>query len=233
MTNRHVILRRVDGELRMQVHLVSDGGQPELSSLGLSSNLGVGRWRPTPFFCPQLSRRQRHAIIRKNSCVLTMKLRIIATGGTFDKHYDPLTGNLYFRDSVLPAALQRARIAEDCVFEPLLALDSLDMQDEHRQQVLQACRYSAQSQIVVVHGTDTLRETAAVLGRAQLDKTIVLTGAMVPYRIDDSDAFFNLGFACAAARIAKPGVYIAMNAQLFDWDNVRKNRELGRFEALR
>ena len=162
-----------------------------------------------------------------------MNLRIIATGGTFDKHYDPLTGNLYFRDSVVPGALQRARIAQDCVFEALLALDSLDMKDEHRQQVLQSCQRAAEAHIVVVHGTDTMRETAAVLGSARLDKTIVLTGAMVPYLIDDSDAFFNLGFACAAAQLAKPGVYIAMNGQLFDWGNVKKNRELGRFEALR
>lgn len=163
----------------------------------------------------------------------TMSLRIIATGGTFDKHYDPLTGSLYFRDSVLPGALQRARIAQECVFEALLALDSLDMLDEHRQQVLQSCLRSIENHIVIVHGTDTMRETAAVLGAAQLEKTIVLTGAMVPYLVDDSDAFFNLGFACAAARLAKPGVYIAMNGQLFDWDNVKKNREQGRFEALR
>ncbi len=173
------------------------------------------------------------AIMEKTSRTLTMSLRIIATGGTFDKHYDPLTGNLYFRDSVLPGALQRARIAQDCVFEPLLALDSLDMQDEHRQQVRQACQRSKEDRIVVVHGTDTMRETAAVLGAAKLDKTIVLTGAMVPYLVDDSDAFFNLGFACAAARLSKPGVYIAMNGQLFDWDNVKKNREQGRFEVLR
>ncbi|MEO0316995.1 MAG: hypothetical protein RL404_672 [Pseudomonadota bacterium] len=165
--------------------------------------------------------------------ILTMSLRIIATGGTFDKHYDPLTGHLYFRDSVLPGALKRARIAQDCVFEALLALDSLDMLDEHRKQVLQSCQRSTEDHIVIVHGTDTMRETAAVLGAAQLNKTIVLTGAMVPYLVDESDAFFNLGFACAAARLSKPGVYIAMNGQLFDWDNVKKNREQGCFEALR
>lgn len=166
-----------------------------------------------------------------------MSLRIIATGGTFDKHYDPLTGNLFFRDSVLPAALRRARLAQlgepACVFEALLALDSLDMQDEHRDRVAHACHQSVQNRIVVVHGTDTMRETAAVLAAAQLNKTIVLTGAMVPYLVDDSDAFFNLGFACAAAQLAQPGVYIAMNGQLFDWDNVKKNREQGCFEALR
>ncbi len=162
-----------------------------------------------------------------------MSLRIIATGGTFDKHYDPQTGQLTFRDSVLPAALQRARIAQDCVLEPLLALDSLDMDDRHRQQVLQACQRSPEDRIVIVHGTDTMGETAAVLGQARISKTIVLTGAMVPYLVDGSDAFFNLGFACAAARLVGHGVYIAMNGQLFDWDNVTKNHELGRFETLR
>jgi len=173
------------------------------------------------------------AIMDKNFPVLTMSLRIIATGGTFDKHYDPVELPEIDVGGRHPGALQRARIAQDCVFEPLLALDSLDMQDEHRQQVLHSCQRSAECRIVVVHGTDTMRETAAVLGAAALDKTIVLTGAMVPYLVDDSDAFFNLGFACAAARLASPGVYIAMNGQLFDWDNVQKNREQGRFEALR
>ncbi len=161
-----------------------------------------------------------------------MTLRIIATGGTFDKHYDPLSGKLIFADSVLPGALQRARIAQDCVFEPLMAIDSLDMQDHHRQQVLQSCRQSAEARIVIIHGTDTMRDTAAVLGAAALAKTIVLTGAMVPYLSHDSDAFFNLGFACAAAGLVPHGVYIAMNGQLFDWDNVTKNRGQGRFETL-
>lgn len=162
-----------------------------------------------------------------------MSLRIIATGGTFDKHYDPQTGQLIFQDSVLPGALQRARITQDYVFEPLLSLDSLDMDDSHRQQVLQACQSAPEERIVIVHGTDTMRETAAVLGAVTMEKTIVLTGAMVPYLIDDSDALFNLGFACAAAQLAMPGVYIAMNGQLFDWDNVTKNRAQGRFDTLR
>ena len=162
-----------------------------------------------------------------------MSLRIIATGGTFDKHYDPLTGNLVFRDSVLPSALQRARITEPHVVEPLLALDSLDMNDGHRQQILKACERSPEAQIVIVHGTDTMRETAEVLGHASLAKTIVLTGAMVPYLIDASDALFNLGFACAAAKLCGHGVYIAMNGRVFHWDDVQKNRAAGIFENLR
>jgi L-asparaginase len=162
-----------------------------------------------------------------------MTLRIIATGGTFDKHYDPLTGELVFRDSVLPSALVRARITEAHVFEPLLALDSLDMNDAHRQQVLEACKRSHEDHIVVVHGTDTMRETAEVLGHAALAKTIVLTGAMVPYLIDDSDALFNLGFACAAATLCAHGVYIAMNGRVFAWNDVQKNRAAGIFVNAR
>jgi L-asparaginase len=160
-----------------------------------------------------------------------MSLRIIATGGTFDKHYDPLTGQLVFGDSVIPSALARARLTQPWQFEALMAIDSLDMQDAHRQQILAACQRSEQTRIVIVHGTDTMRETAELLGQAQLNKTIVLTGAMVPYRIDGSDAQFNLGFACAAALLSEAGVYIAMNAQVFPWHAVHKNRSAGIFEA--
>ena len=160
----------------------------------------------------------------------TMSLRIIATGGTFDKQYDPLSGQLVFGDSVIPAAMARARITLPWQFEPLMAIDSLDMQDAHRQQILAACARSDETRIVIVHGTDTMQQTAAVIAHAQLPKTIVLSGAMVPYRIDDSDALFNLGFACAAASLCRPGVHIAMNAQVFAWDQVRKNRSAGIFE---
>jgi L-asparaginase len=160
-----------------------------------------------------------------------MSLRIIATGGTFDKQYDPLSGQLVFGDSILPSLLERARITVPCRFEPLLALDSLDMQDVHRQQVRAACARSEEDRIVIVHGTDTMRETAEVLGSEGLAKTIVLTGAMVPCRIDGSDAQFNLGFACAAAMLCEPGVYVAMNGQIFPWNAVRKNRSAGLFEA--
>jgi L-asparaginase len=162
-----------------------------------------------------------------------MSLRIIATGGTFDKHYDPLTGHLNFRDSVLPEALDRARLILPVVFESLLALDSLDMQDSHRRQIREACERSAEDRIVIVHGTDTMPETAQVLGRSELNKTVILTGAMVPYRVAQSDALFNLGFACAAASLAAAGVYLAMNGQIFPWDDVMKNRDQGVFQPLR
>ncbi len=159
-----------------------------------------------------------------------MSLRIIATGGTFDKHYDPLNGNLIFKESVLPAALGRAHLTVPVRVQALLALDSLDMQDSHRQQIRKACEQSDEDRIVIVHGTDTMTETAQVLGHPDLRKTIVLTGAMVPYQIAGSDALFNLGFACASATLAAPGVYIAMNGQLFPWNDVMKNRAEGIFQ---
>ena len=159
-----------------------------------------------------------------------MSLRIIATGGTFDKHYDPITGQLVFVDSALPEALARARITDQASVEPLMAIDSLDMNDTHRAQILSACERSAEHKIVIIHGTDTMRETAQVLGRAGLQKTIVLTGAMVPYRVASSDALFNLGFAVAVTQLNAPGVFVAMNGRFFSWDKVRKNKTDGIFE---
>ncbi len=108
-------------------------------------------------------------------------------------------------------------------------MDSLDMTDVHRQNILQSCRQAPEKAIVIIHGTDTMRETGEVLGAAALDKVIVLTGAMIPYEIANSDALFNLGFAAAAAQLLAPGVYVAMNGQVFAWDNVQKNRSAGVF----
>jgi L-asparaginase len=159
-----------------------------------------------------------------------MTLRIIATGGTFDKHYDELKGQLVFSQSALPAILARARLTQEVVFEPLLALDSLEMQASHRQQIKEACSDSTEDRIVIVHGTDTLCDTAEVLGNAKLAKTIVLVGAMIPYEIANSDALFNLGFAIAAVKLCASGVFVAMNGQIFSWNEVRKNRETGLFE---
>ncbi len=162
-----------------------------------------------------------------------MNLCIIATGGTFDKRYDPINGELGFADSVIPAALARARMNAEVDFVALLAMDSLDMHDQHRRQISDACASAPQQHIVIVHGTDTAQQTAQVIAQAAHQKTIVLTGAMVPYEIDGSDALFNLGFAMAAAQLLPAGVYIAMNAQVFPWDDVRKNRQAGRFERNR
>ena len=161
-----------------------------------------------------------------------MSLRIIATGGTFDKHYNELNGTLGFAHSHLPEVIARSRMTVPAQLEVLPLLDSLDMQDADRQRVLTSCANSPESAIVIVHGTDTMKETAAVLGAASLGKTVVLTGAMIPYAIANSDAMFNLGFAAAAAQILAPGVYVAMNGQVFAWDNVTKNRSAGVFQPL-
>jgi L-asparaginase len=159
-----------------------------------------------------------------------MSLCIIATGGTFDKHYDELAGRLGFGASHLPQAIARARITAEVILEELPLLDSLEMQDADRQRILACCRHSTQQAIVIVHGTDTMQQTAQVLGQAQLDKTVVLTGAMIPYEIANSDALFNFGFACGVAQVLTAGVYVAMNGQIFAWDKVAKNRSAGVFE---
>lgn len=160
-----------------------------------------------------------------------MTLRIIATGGTFDKHYNELNGVLGFAESHLPEVIARTRMTIPVALEVVSLLDSLDMQDGDRQKVLGACQAAAEKAIVIVHGTDTMRETAEVLGGVATDKTIVFTGAMIPYEIANSDALFNFGFACGVAQVLPAGVYVAMNGQVFSWDNVTKNRSAGVFQA--
>jgi L-asparaginase len=161
-----------------------------------------------------------------------MTLRILATGGTFDKHYDELTGKLGFGDSHLPGAIARARITLAVTLQQLPLQDSLDMQDADRERILAACSAAPETAIVIIHGTDTMAQTAAVLGAAALSKTIVLTGAMIPYEIAHSDALFNLGFACGVAQTLPHGVHVAMNGQVFAWDKVKKNREAGVFQEF-
>jgi len=161
-----------------------------------------------------------------------MTLRIIATGGTFDKHYDEIAGQLGFANSHLPAVIARARLTVPATLEELPLLDSLDMQDIDRRRVLASCDRSEENAIVIIHGTDTMQDTARVLGAAQLAKTIVLTGAMIPYAIQGSDAQFNFGFACGVAQVLTHGVYVAMNGRVFPWDQVQKNRVAGVFESI-
>jgi L-asparaginase len=162
-----------------------------------------------------------------------MHVRIIATGGTFDKHYDEISGALDFSaGSYLPAMLTRARVSIPYTLEELPLLDSRDMQDIDRRRILAACSHAVDTHIVIVHGTDTMTDTAAVLGSTNPNKVIVLTGAMIPYSIRDSDALFNLGFALGAVQSLPNGVYIAMNCQTFEWDKVRKNRVAGCFETI-
>lgn len=160
-----------------------------------------------------------------------MTLRVIASGGTFDKHYDEIAGKLGFGAGHITEVIKRARITAPINLEELPFLDSLDMQDADRQRILASCVQAEESGIVIIHGTDTMRETAEVLGNARLAKTIVLTGAMIPYEIANSDALFNFGFACGIVQILPSGVYVAMNAQVFEWDKVEKNRAAGVFQA--
>jgi len=159
-----------------------------------------------------------------------MTLRIIATGGTFDKHYDEIAGKLGFSKGHLAEVIQRSRITVPVQLEELPFIDSLDMQDADRQRILASVSKAAEGSVVIIHGTDTMRETAEVLGNARLDKTIVLTGAMIPYEIANSDALFNFGYASAAAQLLPAGVYVAMNGKVFTWDKVEKNRVAGVFQ---
>lgn len=157
-------------------------------------------------------------------------IRFIITGGTFDKHYDAIRGELTFKNSHLPEVIANARISVPVQFEIDQLIDSLHMQDVNRTSVLEACVRASEERIVITHGTDTMALTAELIGKAGLAKTVVLTGAMVPYMIQDSDALFNLGAAFSAAQILPHGVYISMSGKIFPWDHVRKNREKGIFE---
>ena len=157
-------------------------------------------------------------------------IRILVTGGTFDKEYNELNGTLFFKETHVPAMLQRGRCRLDVDIETVSMIDSLEMTDALRATVLARCREAAESRIVVTHGTDTMVTTAGVLAAAALEKTIVLTGAMIPYAFGSSDGLFNLGSALSFVQALPPGVYVAMNGRYFDWDKVRKNRKTGIFE---
>ena len=162
-----------------------------------------------------------------------MEVRIFVTGGTFDKDYDEIGGKLFFAETHVPEMLGLGRCGLKVEVETLMLIDSLEMTDAHRQQVLDACRRTSADRIVITHGTDTMELTARLLGEAALPRTIVLTGAMVPYTFGSSDGLFNLGSALAFAQAMPPGTYVAMNGRCFSWDNVRKNRTLGFFEETR
>lgn len=159
-----------------------------------------------------------------------MSVRIIITGGTFDKHYDAIKGVLTFKDTHLPEIISQVRITVPVEVEINQLIDSLEMQDENRKRILGSCERSAESRIVITHGTDTMVKTAQCIGRANLLKTIVLTGAMVPYTIAGSDALFNLGCAFSAVQLLPSGVYLAMNGRIFTWDNVMKDTGKGLFK---
>lgn len=168
-------------------------------------------------------------VFRANSF---MAIRILATGGTFDKEYDELTGRLYFKDTHVAEMLRLGRSRVEVTIRTVMMVDSLEMTDADRTLIVQNCAQSSEDRIVITHGTDTMTDTAAAIARTISGKTIVLTGAMVPYAFGSSDGLFNLGSALSFAQILPAGVYIAMNGQSFSWDRVRKNRERGEFEEI-
>jgi L-asparaginase len=157
-------------------------------------------------------------------------IRILITGGTIDKEYDPLTGELTFSKSHLLNMLNQVRCKIRVVLEEVMLKDSLKMMDEDREEILKKCIHGRENRMIVTHGTDRMVETAQFLGHRIKDKTVVLVGAMIPYTFGASDALFNLGCAFSAVQALHPGVYITMNGKIFHWDNVRKNKESGEFE---
>jgi len=158
------------------------------------------------------------------------EIRIFITGGTFDKEYDELTGRLYFKDSHVPEMLKLGRCNLNLEIRTLMMIDSLEMTDADRTLILEQCRNAPENRIVITHGTDTMATTAQMLAASIQDKTIVLTGAMVPYKFGSSDGLFNLGSALAFAQTLPPGVYVAMNGRFFPAGRVRKNPQTGMFE---
>ncbi len=161
-----------------------------------------------------------------------MSIRILVTGGTFDKEYNERTGQLFFKDTHLAEMLQRGRSRVAVSIRTVMMVDSLEMNEADRALIVQNCAQAEENQIVITHGTDTMTETAAAIARAVTDKTVVLTGAMIPWAFGSSDGLFNLGSALSFVQVLPTGVYIAMNGKCFPWDRVRKNRERGEFEEI-
>lgn len=162
-----------------------------------------------------------------------MTIRAFVTGGTFDKEYNELNGSLFFQDTHLPEMLKLGRSKVKVEVSQLMMVDSLEMKEQDRQMIARNCISAQEDRIVITHGTDTMAHTARVLGETIKNKTIVLTGAMVPYKFGSSDGLFNLGSALAFVQTLPPGTYIAMNGRCFTWDNVRKNKETGEFEEVK
>ena len=159
-------------------------------------------------------------------------IRILATGGTFDKEYDEINGKLFFKDSHINEILELGRCKADVELRTLMMIDSLDMTDNERSLIAYNCENSDEDQIVITHGTDTMAETARYLKKREIEKTIVLTGALIPYQFGSSDGLFNLGNALGFVQVLPKGVYVVMNGMCFDADEVRKNKKTGIFESI-
>tara|TARA_B100000085_G_scaffold268320_1_gene278694 strand:+ start:143 stop:634 length:492 start_codon:yes stop_codon:yes gene_type:complete len=159
-----------------------------------------------------------------------MSITVFVTGGTFDKEYNEISGELYFKDTHIREILELGRAQLEVKIKKLMLIDSLNMTNEDRRVILQNCISVKDKKIVITHGTDTMTETAKILAKENLKKTIVLTGAMIPYKFGSSDGLFNLGSAFAFAQVLPRGVFVAMNGRFFNWDKVAKNKISGKFE---
>ena len=160
-------------------------------------------------------------------------IKIFVTGGTFDKDYDEKNGKLYFKDTHMSEILNLGRSKVEVNIETLMMIDSLDMKETDRRLIVDSCETTNEKNIIVTHGTDTMTETAKKIGEKNLQKTIVLTGAMIPYKFGTSDGLFNIASALAYVQTLSNGVYVAMNGRIFTYDNVIKNKETGVFEEIK
>ena len=160
-------------------------------------------------------------------------IKIFVTGGTFDKDYDEKNGKLYFKDTHMSEILNLGRSKVEVNIDTLMMIDSLDMKETDRRLIVDSCESTNEKNIIVTHGTDTMTETAKKVGEKNLQKTIVLTGAMIPYKFGTSDGLFNIASALAYVQTLSSGVYVAMNGRVFTYDNVIKNKETGVFEEIK
>ena len=161
-----------------------------------------------------------------------MKVRLLITGGTIDKVYNQSNGELEFDKTHFPEMVKRSRVEVDLTLEEIMLLDSLDMVDKERDLIVDSCMRCEEDFILITHGTDTMCDTARLIGESDIDKTIVLFGAMVPYAVSNSDALFNFGCALGSLQLLESGVYVAMNGRVLPWDDVEKNRALGVFQYI-
>ena len=161
-----------------------------------------------------------------------MKVRLLITGGTIDKVYNQSNGELEFDKTHFPEMVKRSRVEVDLTLEEIMLLDSLDMVDKERDLIVDSCLSCEEDFILITHGTDTMCDTARLIGESNIDKTIVLFGAMVPYAVSNSDALFNFGCALGSLQLLESGVYVAMNGRVLPWDDVEKNRDLGVFQSI-
>ena len=159
-------------------------------------------------------------------------IKIFITGGTFDKDYDEKNGKLFFKETHMSEILELGRSKVEVDIETLMMIDSLDMTDKERNKIVQNCINTEQRQIIITHGTDTMTKTAKEIGEKKLPKTIVITGAMIPYKFGTSDGLFNIASALAYVQTLPNGVYVAMNGRVFEYNKVKKNIDTGIFEEI-